>query len=109
MDELIGQHTNGKSICRVVRTSALPDDMRKGVRELVGMYTSPKFRGMGYASKLLDEVVKKADTSQLSIMIAVKPFDSGLSQDDLTKFYARKGFQEFQKTPLLMVRPCQSQ
>ena len=102
--DILGQHTNGKSALKITYPIGLPGHMRKNIREVTSLYTGNKFRGKGYASKLLQEVCISADKHAIVLLIAPKPFDNGLDQEQLISFYSRHGFVKIQDNPVLMAR-----
>lgn len=106
MGGMNGQRSNEYSSLRLAKPRALPDDMRSGVVEVLGLKTRKDKQGQGYASALLQEVCQEADIAMRFLFLHVEPFGS-MSIDDLSKFYAKRGFMVLQDTPRLMVRPFQ--
>jgi len=50
------------------------------------------YRGQGFGSKLLDQILADADAEGVAIQCEVSP-SGGLNYDQLTAWYMRRGFQ----------------
>ena len=101
---MIGARTFGDSALRLQMSKAVPEHMRKGTREITSLYTKEESRGKGKASQLLQKVCKEADNVGIVLLIAPKPFDNGLGQQELEDFYSRHGFVRINEEPILMAR-----
>lgn len=53
-----------------------------------------KYRGQGFASKLLKEVMDAADYSQVTLMLDISP-SNGLNAEELRDWYLRHGFEQY--------------
>ena len=83
----------------------LPEDMRDATRELVGVQsTNPR---KGHATALMHTVCAEADREWMTLLIQVKPFDDGMTEDQLMRWYGRFGFVQIQAEPILMARSPQ--
>ena len=59
--------------------------------EMSGLKTMKRFRGQGYAEKLLKDVVNHYSDIELKVC-ACPIYDKAVSKTDLLKFYTRLGF-----------------
>lgn len=53
-----------------------------------------KYRGKGFASKLLKEVLEAADSDGVTLMLDISP-SGGLEAEELRDWYLRNGFEQF--------------
>lgn len=61
---------------------------------VTGLQVANELRGQGNGSKLLKLITDDADTEGIVLLLGVEPDASlGLSYDDLTAWYKRKGFR----------------
>jgi GNAT superfamily N-acetyltransferase len=82
----------------------LSDDVCEKLRYLSHLYVEPEYRKQGQASALLEKVIKESTEAGLSLVVEPKPYGDGIDQLSLTKFYAKHGFTQIQREPLIMVR-----
>ena len=59
---------------------------------ITGVEVNYFYRGNGYASALLDEVLADADSEGVTLYLEIVPDGTGLSFEQLAAFYERKGF-----------------
>jgi len=93
---------------RIAIAECLPEHMRALVREIVSVQsTNPR---KGDATALMWQTCAEADKWWFSLLVHVKPFDDGMSMEQLLHWYAKFGFVKIQDaaddgTPaVLMVR-----
>ena len=60
---------------------------------ITGVQVQRSFRGQGWASKLLDQVLADADTEGATLLLDVRPDGTGLDEEALRAFYSRRGFR----------------
>lgn len=90
------------------RTTAVPEHMRDGMRELSSLETPAEDQRKGYATALLHQVTAEADRAAMVLILLPDPH--GIEQATLEAFYARFGFRKIQDAPVLMARqPVRSQ
>jgi hypothetical protein len=87
---------------RVAVPLGVPEHMRHGMRELVSIRT--KNPRKGHATHLMHDVCAEADRLGFVLLLQVKPFDEGMTEEQLEKWYERFGFLEIQQEPVLMAR-----
>ena len=80
----------------------LSDDVCAKLRYLSHLYVDPEHRKQGQASALLKKVIKESTEAGLSLVVEPKPYGEGIDELSLVKFYAKHGFVQIQKKPLLM-------
>lgn len=97
-----GLRTFKSASLRVAIAEALPKEMRDQTRELLSVQSGNPRKGQ--ASKLMWAVCKEADAWWLTLLVNVKSFDDGMSDEQLRKWYARFGFEVIQDDPCLMSR-----
>lgn len=107
MDELVmsAHYSNEHASAEVVRNTSLPDEL-SGVLEVVRVWTDPEHRGQGYASAVMNEVIRDADRTATVLLLNPKPFGRpGVL--DLAGWYEQFGFVVIQQKPVLMARQPQ--
>lgn len=84
----------------------LPEDMQYGISELVSVQSgNPR---NGHASGLMRSVCTEADVEGQVLLLQVKAFGDGPSDEQLKKWYAKHGFEVVQTEPcVLMAREPQ--
>ena len=82
----------------------LSDEICDKLRYLSHLYVEPDSRKQGQASALLKQVIKESNEAGLSLIVEPKPYGEGIDQLSLTKLYAKHGFVQIQKQPLIMYR-----
>jgi GNAT superfamily N-acetyltransferase len=101
-----GLRAHKRATLRVAETTAVPEDMRSGIRELIDLVSED--RGNGHAKALLYQVCTEADMAGIVLMLEARPFADGMTQEQLEKFYEGMGFQKIQDAPVLMARQAQA-
>jgi GNAT superfamily N-acetyltransferase len=104
MDGMRGNRNHGGAALKLSYCTAVPPNMRGGIREITNIYTLESKRGQGDASRLLKEVCDEADKERMVLVIMPEPFDKGLNELELIQWYARHGFIAIQNNPTLMAR-----
>lgn len=103
---------------KVGETTAVPEHMREGMREISSLETPPDERRKGYATHLMYSVTAEADRARMVLMILPDPYQYApgadpsdrMSLTQLVSFYERFGFRTIQSAPLIMARqPTRSQ
>ena len=61
----------------------------------------------GHATGLMYQVCQEADDARMTLIITVAPFEEGMTQQQLEKWYSRFGFEEIQANPVIMARRVQ--
>jgi GNAT superfamily N-acetyltransferase len=109
-DTLIGYRTHQKSSLLLAFSKALPSKMRSKTREVLEVYTEPGFRGLGWATKLLEDVCAEADKHRLMLIVFPKPYSTASSEPNapgetrLTSWYVNHfGFEMIQTEPVVML------
>jgi GNAT superfamily N-acetyltransferase len=83
----------------------LDEQTSSKLRWLSKLYVAPEHRKQGYATKLLQKVIKDAQDAQLALMIEVNPFgDFDMDAETLETFYKKHGFIRLQDKPLLLIK-----
>lgn len=81
----------------------IPSALRGGAREIYDLQAGTK--GKRHAAGLLEKVCREADIANLMLMVHVKAFGEGLTNQQLEIWYTKLGFEPIQRAPsLLMVR-----
>lgn len=97
-----GLRTHKQASLRVAIAQSLPVEMWETTREIIGVQSDAPRKG--YATALLHQVCAEADRARIVLFLQVRPFAEGMSEEQLTKFYARFGFTVIQAEPCLMSR-----
>lgn len=86
--------------------AGLPDKMKLDVREVSHVECLMALRGRGDATRLMQEVCREADASDIILVLSVKPFGEHppLDETQLEAWYTRFGFSRIQHEPVLMAR-----
>lgn len=79
-------------------------ELNDSVKWIKNLYVAPEHRKQGYAKKLLLQLGKEADATQVCLILECRPFEDGISADDLEALYKRHGFITIQQEPKLMSR-----
>lgn len=98
-------YSNEHASAEVVRNASLPEEL-SGVLEVVRVWTDPEHRGQGYASAVMNEVIRDADRTGTVLMLKPTPFGR-VGVLDLVGWYGRFGFIVIQNKPVLMARQPQ--
>lgn len=105
-NDMRGHRANSGASLKLSYSMAMPEHIRGRIREITCMYSVLDQRGMGHASRLLDEVGREADLSNYILMLMPKPYgDKAMNESDLIAWYARHGFRLIQNNPFMMARP----
>lgn len=59
---------------------------------ITGVEVNRKFRGHGYASKLIGKVLEEADRERTTLLLTVDPDGTGMNHDQLRTWYSKLGF-----------------
>ena len=78
------------AMLRIAMCAALPDHMRDGTREILGLQCSNPRKG--YATRLMLETCREADEAGIVLIVQPGQFDDGMTTEQLTKWYERFGF-----------------
>ena len=107
MDGLMtGKRECGAASLVLSETTAVPEHLRAGIRELSALVTEEDKRKQGYADALMHTVCYEADKNRIVLLITVKSAGE-MSHAKLVKFYKKHGFQELPHKPdqpILMAR-----
>lgn len=105
MDGMNAHYSNEHASAEVVRNTSLPEGM-ESVLEVVRVWTDPEHRGQGYASAVMNEVIRDADRTATVLLLNPKPFGR-VGVLDLVGWYQQFGFVVIQQKPTLMARQPQ--
>lgn len=97
-----GKRVYRTSTLTVGHTTAVPEHMREGMREISSLATPVEDQRKGYATALLHQVTAEADRAAMVLILLPDPY--GIDQQKLEEFYARFGFRKIQESPALMAR-----
>lgn len=98
-----GNRVHLSASCKLRFCKGLPSSMRGGAREIYALQAGTK--GKRHASGLLEKLCREADIAVLMLMVHVKAFESGMTDNQLELWYAKNGFETIQREPsILMVR-----
>jgi len=100
-----GLRTYKQASLRVAVASGLPIDMHELTREILSVKSDAPREG--HATALLYQTCAEADKWWMTLVIQVRPFDDGMTMEQLQKFYTRFGFLKIQDEPVLMARSPQ--
>lgn len=100
----IGPRTHKRASLRIADPTALPEDMRSQVREIVSLTSED--RGKGHAKALMWQVCAEADRHWITLLLKVEP-GQDTEAEKLEQFYAKLGFKRIQDEPVLMARSPQ--
>ena len=89
-----GLRTHKQASLRIVIAEGLPEKMRPMTREIVGVQSSNPRKGD--ATALMWQTVAEADKWWVTLLVHVKPFDDGMSMEQLQHWYAKFGFVKIQ-------------
>ena len=85
--------------CIAYTMGGIKDGFKPSEALLTGIRTYPKFRGKGYAKRILAEICAEADRKGVTLMLSAQaePWDNrqhpGLTQEQLVLWYGRYGFE----------------
>ena len=100
-----GLRTHKAASLRVAIAEGLPSEMWNVTREILDVHsTNPR---KGHATALLHEVCVEADNWWMTLIVQVRPFDDGMTLEQLARWYSRFGFNVVQESPCLMARSPQ--
>lgn len=97
-------------------STAVPEHMRAGTREISHVFVPPADRGKRLATALMNFICQEADANRITLLLAVKPYDDGSmesgldlgiatvtapmpTEEQLVAWYAKFGFVELQDSP----------
>lgn len=96
-----GLRIHKRASLRLIESTAVPDDMRSGIREIVSLVSED--HGKGHAKALMWQVCAEADRAGMVLLLEPKPFRQGLTQEQLERFYAGFGFVKVQSEPVVLM------
>jgi len=99
MNQGLRQHKSAS--LRIAMPESLPEDMRDGVSEIVGVSSGNQRKG--HATALLHKVCKEADRDRQVLMLRVESYDDGMSNDQLISWYGKIGFAVIQREPAVLM------
>lgn len=109
-EPMIGRRTHEKAGLLLAFSKALPAKMRSRTREVLEVYTFGAFRGLGLATKLLEETCEEADRHRLMLIVFPKPYSQVPSEPNvpgetrLISWYVNNfGFEIVQTKPVVML------
>jgi len=102
---MTGDRSYEKARLRLVEPICVPEEMRPGMRELLSLSSAD--RGRGHATALMHQVCQEADDNLITLILIVDPYDAGMDEKQLERWYTRFGFTPIQPTPLMMARQVQ--
>lgn len=75
--------------------AALPEKMKKDVREVSSVHCAISDRRQGHATKLMQEICADADTRKMVLVLVVQSYGAGdrMSDLQLIEWYDRFGFR----------------
>jgi len=90
----VGQREYKGASLRIALAEGLPEAMRPMTREIVGVQSMSPHNG--HATALMHQTCAEADKWWMTLLLHVKPFSDGMTQEQLEKFYGRFGFVRIQ-------------
>lgn len=93
---MIGKRECGPASLLLSETTAVPEDMRYGIRELSNLVTEQDKRKQGYADALMLTVCYEADKNKMVLILTARSAGE-MSEQKLVKFYKKHGFIELPK------------
>lgn len=96
-----GLRTHHSASLSVAVAKGLPVDMWEKTREIIDVNATARRRG--HATALMWTVCAEADLAWLTLIVQPLVFDDGMAQDKLEKWYKKFGFDEIQKTPVVLM------
>lgn len=97
-----GLRTHKSASCRIAIAEGLPVAMQDATRELLDVEAADQ--GNGHASALMHQVTAEADRAWVTLILVARPFQDGMTQQQLERFYGRFGFAVIQADPVIMMR-----
>lgn len=75
--------------------AALPEKMKRDVREVSSVHCATSDRRKGYATELMKEICADADARKMILVLMVQHYGAGtqMSNPQLTEWYERFGFR----------------
>lgn len=101
----VGIRTYKRASLRVAIPLSLPEYMQPHMRELISIRSEDQRSGQ--ATRLMHQVCQEADTARMTLILQVKPFADGLTEEQLQRWYSKFGFEVIQTDPILMARQIQ--
>lgn len=101
-----GIRQHGGASCLISAFLAVPERMRKDIRELSKLECKITERGQGHATELMESICKEADSKRMILVLTVGAFgdDAPMNAEQLADWYATFDFNTLQKEPLMLVR-----
>lgn len=97
-----GERKHESASVRVGYSQIVSAHLRGHLRELTHLQSGE--RSKGHARELMRQIFEEADKDEITLMVMVEPYDSGLDAQQLEDWYTRMGFFELQDKPLIMIR-----
>lgn len=95
----------GEASCELNEIDGLDEISAQRCKFLSHLYVAPEHRKQGHAKALLKQINKEADEAGITLLLHPQAeFDDAMTTEQLIKFYAKHGYIQFQKEPLLMIR-----
>lgn len=96
----------GGASCLISACLAVPEKMRKDIREVSKLECVVAERRQGHATELMRVICKEADAKRMILLLTVGGFgeDPPLDAGQLTDWYASFDFNVLQQEPLMLVR-----
>ena len=88
-----------------LKLSPLPGMEGRDLLQITELATQPFWQNEGEATRLMQEVCRRADMSNFILVLTPEPFGrKPLSAEQLEKWYGKFGFDRIQDKPVLMCR-----
>ena len=97
----IGLRIHKSASLRVAVPESLPEHMQPHMRELVSVASDE--RGRGHASALMHRICQEADDACVTLLVQVKAFAEGMTDEQLQRFYSKFGFIVIQTEPVVLM------
>lgn len=107
----IGLRTHKDASLRIALAEGIPEEMRERVREILSVQSSNPRKG--HATALMHQTCAEADKWGYILLVQVRPFADGMTQEQLIRWYSRFKFVKIQDAAddgapaILMARPQQ--
>lgn len=81
-------------------STAVPEHMRAGTREISHVFVPAADRGKRLATALMNFICQEADVNRITLLLTVQPYDEGgPDEEHLKGWYEKFGFVELQDSP----------
>lgn len=104
--ELAEEYKVGKAKCNLIpfTEDGMTDYNKNKLKWVTDLTTDLLSRNTGEASKLLRELGKDADSTQISLILECRATEESTDEKRLESLYKRNGFVVVQENPKLMLR-----